>query len=61
MLQLPNLSYQELAKVELPVGDEALNQRPYFVSIESPERLARVERRLVEPNRRRHDRRRGLS
>lgn len=47
MLQLPDLSDQELAKVELPVGDEALSQRPHLAAIEPPERLAGVECRLV--------------
>lgn len=48
VLQLPDLSDQELAKVELPVGDEALNQGLHLVAIKPPERLARVERRLVQ-------------
>jgi hypothetical protein len=47
VLKLPNLSNQELAKIELPVGDEALNQGPHFVAIEPPERLARAFRALV--------------
>ena len=57
VLQLPNLSDQELTKVELPVGDEALNQDPHLVAIEPYERLACVECRLVQPDRRRHHRR----
>ena len=54
VLQFSNLSDQELTKVELPVRDEPLNQDPHFVAIKPPERLARIERRLVQPDRRRH-------
>jgi len=36
MLQLSNLSDQELTKVELPVGDKALNQDSQLVAIKPP-------------------------
>jgi hypothetical protein len=36
MLQLSNLSDQELAKVELPVGDETLNQDSQLIAIKPP-------------------------
>src|SRR5680860_145206 len=60
VLELSDLSDQELAEVELPVGDEALDQGSHLLAVEPTKRLARVERRLVQPDRRRHHRRRVL-
>lgn len=57
MLQLPDLSDQELAKVELPVGDKARHQGSHFVAIEPADRLARVECRFVQPDWGRYHRR----
>ena len=51
------LGDHELAQVELPVGDEALDQSPHLLTVKPAERLARVERRLVQPDGRRNHRR----
>ena len=41
VLQLPDLSDQELAEVELPVGDEALDEGSHLLAVE-PDRATGV-------------------